>query len=302
MKPLVLIEAPSNLGLMPLRPPAEPGVRRMPDALRAAGLHDALKPSRIARVDAPHYDADENRTINIRNAQAIANYSRSLAAIIGDAITAGAFPFIIGGDCSILLGAMLALKRRGDPALLYVDAHSDFFVPEQSGTGGAAGMDLGLATGFGPELLTDIDGLKPYVQLNCVSLLGVRVDDGRPSPLIPPARKSGMDYRDLKRLRSDGIAESVEAAIDSICIDGAGGFWVHYDVDALDSRIMPAVDSPEPGGLSWAEAEELFGAALSNPRALGMQVTIFDPDLDPDGAIARKLSAHLLKILARRAM
>ena len=50
-RPLFIIEAPSNLGLMPLRPPTEPGVRRMSDALRAAGLHEALKPERLTGAD-----------------------------------------------------------------------------------------------------------------------------------------------------------------------------------------------------------------------------------------------------------
>ena len=51
---------------------------------------------------------------------------------------------------------------------------------------------------------------------------------------------------------------------------------------------MPAVDSPDPGGLSAAELTGLL-AALA-PRAVGAQVTVFDPDLDPDGSHARLLT------------
>jgi arginase len=36
-----------------------------------------------------------------------------LADAIGRVLDAGDFPLVLGGDCSILLGAMLALKRRG---------------------------------------------------------------------------------------------------------------------------------------------------------------------------------------------
>src|SRR5262249_15751796 len=66
------------------------------------------------------------------------------------------------------------------------------------------------------------------------------------------------------------------------------GYWVHLDVDILDPSVMPAVDSPDPGGLSAAELTELL-AALA-PRAVGAQVTVFDPDLDPDGSHARLLT------------
>jgi arginase len=51
---------------------------------------------------------------------------------------------------------------------------------------------------------------------------------------------------------------------------------------------MPAVDSPDPGGLDAAELTDLL-AALA-PRAIGAQVTVFDPDLDPDGSRARLLA------------
>ena len=47
---------------------------------------------------------------------------------------------------------------------------------------------------------------------------------------------------------------------------------------------MPAVDSPDPGGL---DANELI-ALLEQlaPRAIGASVTVFDPDLDPEGGYA----------------
>lgn len=45
----------------------------------------------------------------------------------------------------------------------------------------------------------------------------------------------------------------------------------------------PAVDSPDPGGLLPGELAELLGVLVSSPRCVGINVTIYDPDLDPDG-------------------
>jgi arginase len=70
-------------------------------------------------------------------------------------------------------------------------------------------------------------------------------------------------------------------------------------VDALDSEVMPAVDSPQPGGLTYGELIELLGTALASDLALGFQVTIFDPDLDPDGHHARRLAAALREAFVR---
>ena len=67
-------------------------------------------------------------------------------------------------------------------------------------------------------------------------------------------------------------------------------------MDILDPSVMPAVDSPDPGGLN---ADELSGLLRElAPRAVGVSVTVFDPDLDPDGRYARLLSELLVGPLA----
>jgi arginase len=50
-----------------------------------------------------------------------------------------------------------------------------------------------------------------------------------------------------------------------------------------------------PGGLSWAEVETVLRTAL--PRAAGMEITIFNPALDPDGAIATALVRMLYRVV-----
>jgi arginase len=52
---------------------------------------------------------------------------------------------------------------------------------------------------------------------------------------------------------------------------------------------MPAVDYRLPGGLSWDELTAVLGVSVASDRAAGMEVTIFNPTLDPDGRIARAL-------------
>ena len=76
------------------------------------------------------------------------------------------------------------------------------------------------------------------------------------------------------------------------------GFWIHCDVDVLDERVMPAVDTPEPGGLEFEELERLLAALLRSELAAGIQITIFDPDLDEDGALADRLAGCLVDAFA----
>jgi arginase len=74
------------------------------------------------------------------------------------------------------------------------------------------------------------------------------------------------------------------------------GFWIHLDADVLNPVDMPAVDSPEPGGPTIDEIVGLLAPLVRHPRALGLEVTIYDPALDPDRACAARL-VTLLEIL-----
>jgi arginase len=69
---------------------------------------------------------------------------------------------------------------------------------------------------------------------------------------------------------------------------------VHLDVDVLDDAVMPAVDYRLPGGLTWVELETVLRTAISNGQAVGLDVTIFNPRLDPDGQITARLAECLL--------
>jgi arginase len=66
---------------------------------------------------------------------------------------------------------------------------------------------------------------------------------------------------------------------------------LHLDVDILDPDHLPAVDSPDPGGIDPGQLRQLL-AGLA-PYALGAEVTIFGPDLDPEGRYAAMLTTTL---------
>jgi len=57
-------------------------------------------------------------------------------------LDAGEIPVVLGGDCTSLLGSMLALRRRGRYGLFFIDGHADFFQPEAEPNGEGASMEL----------------------------------------------------------------------------------------------------------------------------------------------------------------
>jgi arginase len=290
-----VVDAPSNLGLRPPVPGAVPGCYKLAGALRDCGLVRGLGAEDAGYVTPPRYDrAGWQAGDGVFNAVAMAAYSGRLAERIGDVLDGDRFPLVLGGDCSILLGAALALNRRGRYGLAFVDGHSDFrHVGNSAYVGAAAGEDLALVTGRGQPDLTDIEGRSPYLRTDDVAVLGIRDDD----EALAELRELAVPVWEVARLRADGPAKAARAAREQLERDDLDGFWVHLDVDVLDPGVMPAVDSPDPGGIGHEELIALLAPLAASPRCVGFEVTVFDPDLDPSGELAQALTDTLLAAL-----
>lgn len=276
---IAIIEAPSILGLRPT------GVEKLPEALLRGGLSERLGARNAGRVEPASYSDQRDPDTGFLNSQEIAEYSRRLAAQVGTILDANEFPLVLGGDCSILLGSMLALHQRGPRGLLFLDGHMDFYEAAANINGEVASSELALATGRGPALLTTYDERYPLVSDENVVAFGFR-DEGEAesygSQPLPPTMRA-FSLADVRRL---GIEAAARDAVDYLS-KRAEGYWIHFDADVLDDVIMPAVDYRIPDGLTWQEIETVLRTALGSGRAVGMEITIFNPTLDGDGSILR---------------
>jgi arginase len=299
MRRIAVLDAPSNLGLRPPTATSIPGCAKAPGALRDHGLVARLRARDAGCLTPPRYDPGEWRPGDgVAHSAEIAAYSRRLAGRIEAIVAAGEFPLVLGGDCSILLGAGLAMRRRavelgGRVGLVYVDGHSDFRHPgNASYVGAAAGEGLALATGRGTAELAGMDALRPYFRDIDVVALGMRGHDEYRLDL----QAAGITTRAVPQLRAEGAARSAQWARQHLgeCL----GYWLHVDVDVLDPAVMPAVDAPDPGGIAYAELELLIAGLVAAPQCLGMELTVFDPDYDPEGGYARELVETVVAGLA----
>lgn len=287
MKPYQLIEAPSILGLWPS------GIELMPYALQQYGFLKGTAPARSVPLDATGYSSRRPAKQDVLNGPAIAAYSVRLAEAVQQVRDQRQFPVVLGGDCSILIGCMLALKQRGPFGLVHLDAHADFYQPEAEPKGEAASMDLALVTGHGPELLTAIQGLKPYVREEHAIQIGQRDAEEAAQAGSQRIEESAVHCFDLKTVRRLGVPTVLQETTNHLTNCKLDGYWIHFDVDVLADDIMPAVDYRLPGGLSFEEAAELLHGLLQPAGAVGLSITIFNPKLDPDGTRTRQLVACL---------
>jgi arginase len=278
---MVILEAPSALGLR------AKGVEGLPAALLQAGLAERVHPRRVEVLLPPHAEPGDAGAA-IRNAAAIAAYTIQLAGAVESCLERDECPVVLGGDCSVLLGPLLALRRHGRHGLLFLDGHADFYQSEANVTGEAASSELAFATGRGPDILTTFDGLRPLVRDEDVAVLGPRdrAEAKRYGSQPLPDSMLVLEFDDVRRI---GIGDAATAALSRVARPQLDGFWIHFDVDVLDDDLMPAVDYRLPGGLSWEEVGAVLAAAKASGRALGIDVIIFNPRLDPSGGLARAL-------------
>lgn len=291
-----ILEAPSALGHIP----EHLGVERAPGALLDYGLADGLDARRAGRLPARGYSGARDLQTMVMNPQPLHNYSRSLADAVEAILDSGDFPVVLGGDCSLLLGAMLALRRRGRFGVLYVDGDADFYQPEANPLRGAASAsDLAFATGRGPDIVCDLEGRRPLVRDGDVAVLACRDAADRRRRGCQPL-PDDMLVLDREHVRQAGAENAARQAVSFLTREGGppDGFWIHLDADVFDETIMRSVDDPRPNGLTWDEGIAVLRTALASDRAAGLQAAIYNPDIDTDGADGRGLAAAIRDALA----
>lgn len=295
MKEFVLIEAPSNLGLKEPQPGVEPGVKLFPSVMEEEGLASLGGIMNKIRVNAPAYSGEIDPESKVRNASKIIDYSRELADAINKYIQKKEIPVVIGGDCSVLIGASLSLKRNGNYGLFFIDGHTDYVLPHQSGSNGAAGMDLAIVTGNGHNKLTNIENLKPYIDEKNVFCFGNR--DLSEDWYVNAIVQSNIHYYDLPALRANTIPFITGRFLEMVASKKLDGFWIHFDVDVLNDELMPCVDSRQMDGLDYKELGQTLRPLIQSAYFRGIDVTIFDPTLDEDGFYGKQLAKELAEII-----
>jgi arginase len=289
-----VLSAPSNLGLRPPEPDSVPGCSKAPEALREAGLHARLAADGAVEagvVLAGRYVDDGDPTSGrVRNQDGIVEHARRLADRLEAVLAAGQQALVLGGDCSILVGAGLALRRRGRYGLVHIDGHTDFRHPGNSEVClSLAGEDLAAAVGLHWPAISDIDGYAPYFSPTEVVHIGCRDDD----EFVAEVRRTIGAVIPSRAVIEDGVDSAALAALAVVEGREINGYWLHLDVDVLDPAHLRAVDSPDPGGLSPDQLVDLLRRLA--PGAAGLQVTVYDPDLDPDGSGALLLTDILVE-------
>ena len=201
---------------------------------------------------------------------------------LDDALSAGAFPVLVHGDCSIGMTTLPAVARyRRDARVLWLDAHGDFNTPETTPSEWLGGMGLAGACGrWDPGL-----GVEAFAPERVV-LCGVRQ----------------LDPGERELLESSSVT-IVGAALETLvylqnALDGAPVF-VHLDPDVLDPSVFPA-ELPVDGGLTEEKLYDLLDAVSDGCEVVGLEIASFyAPEDDGErAACAARLADCVRPLLA----
>lgn len=172
-----------------------------------------------------------------------------VAKVISYILKDGKFPLMLGGEHSIALGgAMAAAKKFKNLTILQLDAHSDSRY--------------------------EFEGTKYH---HACHMRRVVEDLKLPAVHVGIRSTSKEEVEFFKKSKRNKVFYAPQLPTEEIIATLTQNVYLTFDIDVLDTSIMPAVSCPEPGGLGWYETLELLKAVAKNRKIVGADISELDP-------------------------
>ncbi len=292
--PVALIGVPTDIGA------GHRGARLGPEALRIAGLAEALQARGVEVHDLGNLDGPRNPwtapVSGYRHLDEVVAWNRALMDASYAQLQAGRMPVMLGGDHCLGIGSITAVARwcreQGrNLRVLWLDAHSDFNTSEVTPSGNVHGMPVACLCGLGPEPLTHLGGSAPALDPSQVRQIGIRSVDPEEKRLIKTHK---VDVYDMRYIDEAGMKRTMEAALADLGPDDH--LHVSFDVDFLDPSIAPGVGTTVPGGVNYREAQLVMEMIADSGRMGSLDIVELNPLLDNRNSTA-ELAVDLVESL-----
>jgi agmatinase len=245
-------------------------IRSQSSLIRPYSYFQKISPfEKLAVVDAGDVDAPP---VGIEQA-----YS-AIEAGVTRVLDAGAIPMAVGGDHSISLPILRAVSRKHGPlALVQFDAHIDTW-------GDYFGGKYFHGSPFRRAIEEKVIVPSRYAQV------GIRGPMYGEDEDFEYQRAQGVTTIDIGMVKRDGAAKTMARVREIV---GAHPLYVTFDIDSVDPAFAPGTGTPEVGGLTSYEAQELV-RELAGLNLVACDVVEVAPAFDGPGQITALLAANIM--------
>jgi arginase len=281
-----IIGVPMDLGA------SRRGVDMGPSALRVAGLQARIKQLGHQVEDIGNISVKQAEEMSYGEKRAkylseIADACKDLGAIVEKSLEESMLPVVLGGDHSIAAGTLSGVaahfkKKEKKIGLIWLDAHGDINTPESSPSGNVHGMPLAAAMGYGATELVELQGFKPKVEPQNISLVGIRDLDSQEKKL---AKKSGVHVFTMRDIDERGMREVMSDAL-KYAMDDTDGISVSLDMDFVDPSDAPGVGTPVRGGVTYREAHLAMEMIADTEAMVSLEIVEINPVIDEHNTTA----------------
>ncbi len=176
---------------------------------------------------------------------------REIHRVAAEIVSYGKFPFILGGEHSITAPIVEAVAaRHRNLSVLQIDAHADL-------------RDSFMGTPFNHACA--MRRVLDHARLTQVGIRSLSPEEAAAAPGLATRMFYDHNMRDDPQWM-DRVVESLSDTV-----------YITIDADGLDPAIMPAVGTPEPGGLSWYETLKLLRKVIDARHVVGCDLVELAP-------------------------
>ena len=276
--PVSLIGAPTDVGA------GDRGARLGPDALRIAGLGEALEARGVEVIDRGNLEGPRNPwqppVEGYRHLDQVVAWNRAVMDAMADELRQQRMPILLGGDHCLGLGSITAVARHCRETgqklrVLWLDAHADFNTHQVTPSGNVHGMPVACLCGLGPRELTHLSGESPAMDAADIRQIGIRSVDQGEKRLV---KEYGIDIYDMRYIDEVGMKRVMEEALEGV--DDNTHLHVSFDVDFLDPSVAPGVGTTVPGGPNYREAQLVMEMIADTGRMRSLDIMELNPVID----------------------
>ena len=278
MTTVSLIGAPTDVGA------SVRGAGMGPDALRVAGLAEALRSQHLDVIDRGNLAGPPNPwrppQSGIRHLPEVVQWNRAVFDAVATDLAMGHVPLLMGGDHCLAIGSISAIARqcrqeRKNLRVIWLDAHTDVNTEGISPSGNIHGMPVACLLGHGPADLVGWSGERAALGAGNLDFIGIRSVDADEKQAI---RALGLQVFDMRHIDEHGMRNTMTEVLQDV--DENTHLHVSFDLDCLDPMEAPGVGTGVRGGPTYREMQLCMEMIADTGRLGSLDVVEINPALD----------------------